>query len=721
MMTNISRRTFIKGSGLVIAVSIINNSCSMVNLSGSAKTPPGFKPHAFLEILPDNTIIIWVGQTELGQGTHTGIAMIIAEELEADWKQIRVKQALAADAFKNPQIPMQFTGGSTSLRHRWDILRTVGAAAREMLVKAASVEWDIPHVNCRPQMGKIIHPDGSSLSYGILGQKAAKLPVPKDPQLKGESDYQVIGSKKDRLDIPDKVQGRPVYGIDVVVPDMCVAVIARPPAFGATPLAYNADRAKAVKGVIAVIALEDKIAVAAKTTYDAMIGRDALDVKWSAGSYPKLDDKIIDKWYKDQLALSGVEAESVGDAPKAIKEAAVTLEAEYQLPYLAHAMMEPTNCTAHVEKSRCRIWVPTQGQTMAQNTAAQITGLPAEKIEVMTTYCGGGFGRRIETEVTAEAVTLSKELNRPVKVMWTREDEFRHDVFRPKSICHIQAALDEDNEPIAWIQKIASPSIMSRIFPDSVKNGIDDTSVEGVTDMDYSFANKRVEYVKTDLPVPVGFWRSVGNSINTFTVESFMDELAAAAETDPLKFRLKLMERGSRARRTLRLLEEKSDWGKFLPSGIGKGLAVRTCFGSTAAHYAEVSVDQETGTVKIHKIICAFDCGPTVFPDAIKAQVQGATIMALSTAFHEKIQFENGGVKTANFNDYPMLSMTEVPPIEVHLAESRDAIGGVGEPGLPPVAPAVANAIFDAVGVRLRSLPFDKNALKITKEAEEEK
>ncbi len=374
-----------------------------------------------------------------------------------------------------------------------------------------------------------------------------------------------------------------------------------------------------------------------------------------------------------------------------------------------------------MEKNRCRIWAPTQGQTMAHNTAAQITGLPAEKIEVMTTYCGGGFGRSIETEVTAEAVTLSQKLNRPVKVMWTREDEFQHDVFRPKSVCHIQAALDEDNEPIAWIQKIAGPSIMSRIFPGSVKNGIDDTAVEGVTDMDYSFDNKRVEYVKTDLPIPVGFWRSVGNSINTFTVESFMDELAAAAETDPLKFRLKLMERGSRARRTLRLLEEKSGWGKFLPSDIGKGLAVRTCFGSSAAHYAEVSVDQETGTVKIHKIICAFDCGPTVFPDAIKAQIQGATIMALSTAFHEKIQFENGGVKTANFNDYPMLSMTEVPTIEVHLAQSRDAIGGVGEPGLPPVAPAVANAIFDAVGVRLRSLPFDKNAFKIIKETEEKK
>jgi isoquinoline 1-oxidoreductase beta subunit len=607
---------------------------------------------------------------------------------------------------------MQFTGGSTSLRHRWDLFRNVAAATREMLIQAAAQEWGAKSADCKAENGMVLHSDGRRISFGQLCQKAAALPVPQKPPLKDPQNYRIIGSRKTRLDIPDKVAGRTQFGIDFNVPNMIMAAVARPRVYGAKPLSFDEKAARAVPGVLAVVPLEDKVAVCAKTTYTALQGREALNIKWSDGSHPNLSDESLDKWYREHLAKTGVIAEAKGDAKKALGQAAKTLEAHYKFPYLAHATLEPMNCTVHVEKDRVRVWAPTQGQTMTQMTAAKMTGLPPEKVEVMTTYCGGGFGRRGELSVVIDAVSLAVQMKRPVKVVWTREDDFKNDFYRPGSLSHIQAGLDSSGNLVAWVHKIASPSIMSRTFPQFVKNGVDGTSVEGVNNMDYELTNRLVEYVMVDLPIPVGFWRSVGNTFNPFAVETFMDELAFAAGKDPVDFRLNLLPKDSRPYRTLQLLAEKSGWGGPVPAGRSRGIALRSCFGSTAGHVAEVSVDQTTGKIKVHRVICAVDCGPAVYPDAIVAQMEGGAVMALSVAFYERIRFANGGVQTANYDEYPLLSMTEVPEIEVHIAQSRHKIGGIGELGIPTVAPAVSNAIANAVGVRLRELPLNREQLK---------
>jgi isoquinoline 1-oxidoreductase beta subunit len=589
-----------------------------------------------------------------------------------------------------------------------------GAVARQMLVQAAAQQWEIEPAKCRTEKGRVIHPDGRSLSYGKLVLAAQKLPIPENPPLKDAKDYRIIGSARERLDIPDKVQGKTIYGIDVNVPNMCIAVVARPPRYGARPDSYDIDAAMAVKGVIEVVPLEDKIAVCAETTYAALQGRDQLNIIWSTGSYPDLDDAQLNKMFAEHLEKKGAIAETAGDAEKVLADAANVLQASYSLPYLAHAALEPINCTAHVEKDRCRLWVPTQGQTTAQHVAAKICGLPVEKVEVMTTPAGGGFGLRGEPDPVIDAVSLAKALKRPVKVMWTREDDFANDYFRPGSVCSIKAGLDTEGKVVAWSQKVAAPSVMTRVMPDYVKEGVDETSIQGIPDMPYSLPNRRVEYVLMDLPIPVGFWRSVGYSITTFTVETFIDELAHKAGKDPVAFRLEMMEKGSRPYRTLSLLAEKVGWGGPVSAGRARGIALVSCFGTAAAHMAEVSVDRKSGKVTVHKIVCAVDCGPAVYPDAIKAQMEGAAVMALSTAFHEKIHFADGGVQTANFDEYRLLTMSEVPEVEVHIAESVHEIGGIGEPGVPPVAPAVANAIFNATGVRLRELPFNKEALVAT-------
>ncbi len=711
MKKEMTRRTFIKSTGLMIAVCTAPGGLVNVSL-GLAQDAKSFKPHAFLEIATDETVTIWVGQTELGQGTHTGIAMILADELGAKWERVQVRQALASEPFKDPQYHMQFTGGSTSIRHRWDLLRTAAATAREMLIQVAARDWGARPADCSAENGLVLHTDGRRISFGQLCQKAAALPIPQNPSLKDPKNYRIIGSKRARLDIPDKVAGRTRFGIDFQVPNMIIAAVARPPVYGAKPLSFDEKAARAVPGVQAVVPLEDKLAVCARDTYAALQGREALDIKWSDGSHPDLNDENLDKWYQDHLAKAGVIAETRGDAKKALGHAAKTMEARYKFPYLAHATLEPMNCTVHVEKDRVRVWAPTQMQTMIQATTAKMTGLPPEKVEVMTTYCGGGFGRRGELSVVIDAVALAKHMKRPVKVVWTREDDFKNDFYRPGSLSHIRAGLDSSGNLVAWVHKIACPSIMSRVFPQFVKNGVDGTSVEGVNNMDYALPNRLVEYVMVNLPIPVGFWRSVGNTFNPFAVETFMDELAFAAGKDPVDFRLNLLPKDSRSYRTLQLLAEKSDWGGPVPSGRSRGIALQSCFGSTAGHVAEVSVDRTTGQVKVHKVICAIDCGPAVYPDAITAQMEGGVVMALSVAFYERIRFTKGGVQTANFDDYPLLTMTEIPEIEVHIAQSRDKIGGVGELGIPTVAPAVANAVASAVGVRLRELPIDSEKLK---------
>jgi len=711
MQTDMTRRSFLKKSSLVIAVSAFSSPLTLFNASsarGASELP--FKPHAFLEIAIDDTITVWVGQTNLGQGTHTGIPMVIADELDAAWGKVQVKMALAAEPFKSPVWHVQATGGSSSIRHRWDLLRKVGAAARWMLVEAAAEQWGIPGEKCVTRDGKVLHPDGRSLTFGQLAEAAGKRPVPADPPLKEPKDYRIIGTQRERFDIPDKVMGKTVFGFDFTTPDMCIAVVARPPRYGASLQSYDAEAAMAVKGVIKVAPLEDRVAVCAETTYAAMRGRDALEIKWTEGSRPDLNDETIAVLFKAHLDEPGAVAKNSGDVSKALAEAAQTLEQSYKLPYISHAQVEPINCTAHVEKERCRIWVPTQGQTATQETASKLTGLPLEKVEVMTLPAGGGFGLRGEQDPVVDSVLLSKALKRPVKVIWTREDDFANDRFRPANQCRIKAGLDKDGQLIAWSHKVAAPSVMSRVMPQALENGIDPDAVSGIMDMPYSLPNISVNYVMVDLPITVGWWRSVGYSVNVFAVESFMDELAHAAGKDPVQFRRDHMEKGSRPHNILSLVAEKGGWNTPVPSGRARGVAVTSCFESFAAHMAEVSVGKN-GSIRVHKMVCALDCGTAVYPDAIRAQAESGVIMGLSAAFYEQVSFSNGGVKTANYDDYPVLTMSEVPEIEVHIAKNNLKAGGVGEPVFPSVAPAVANAVFKATGVRLRELPFKRDLL----------
>ena len=711
MQTDMTRRSFLKQSSLVIAATAFSGPLRVFNASpveAAAELP--FKPHAFLEIATDDTITVWVGQTNLGQGTHTGIPMVIADELDADWELIRVKAAPAGEPFKDPLWHAQFTGGSTSIRHRWDLLRTVGAAARQMLVEAAAQQWGVTAGRFTTENGQVVHSDGRRLSYGKLVATAQKLPVPENPPLKQASAYRIIGTPRERLDVPDKAMGKTIYGIDFTLPGMCIAAVARAPHYGASPQSYDEQAAMAIKGVIKVVPLENRIAVCAETTYAAIQGREALNIKWSQGLLPDMDDAYLDRVYSEHLEKPGVAAKNEGDVKTALGRAATTLEQSYKINYISHAQVEPINCTASVEKGQCRIWAPTQGPTTFQTVAAELTGLPVEKVEVNILPAGGGFGLRGDPSHVTDAVLLSKALERPVKVMYTREDDFANDFFRPASRSRVKAGLDKDGRLVGWSHKVAAPSVFARVMPQMVKNGVCPDAVSGIWDMPYSIPNHLVDYVMVNLPIPVGFWRSVGFSVNALAVESFMDELAHAAGKDPVEFRLAHMEKGSRPYNILSLLAEKGGWDRPVPTGRARGVAVNACFESFAAHMAEVSV-KKNGAVTVHKMVCAIDCGTAVYPDAIRAQAEGGVIMGLSTAFYEKVRFENGGVKTANYDDYPVLTMSEVPEIEVHIAKSNLKPGGVGEPVLPSVAPAVANAIFKATGVRLRELPFQRDLL----------
>jgi isoquinoline 1-oxidoreductase beta subunit len=706
-----TRRSFLKKGSLVIAATASSGPLRLFNASpAKAASNHPFKPHAFLEIAADDNVTVWVGQTNLGQGTHTGIPMIIADELDAAWELIQVRPAPAGEAFKDPLWHAQFTGGSTSIRHRWDLLRTVGATARQMLVEAASRQWGISRKKCVTQNGKVIHPDGQAVRYGKLAAAAGKLEIPEKPALKNPKDYKIIGTPRKRLDIPDKVLGRTIYGIDFTLPGMCTAVVARPPFFGASHQSYDEKAAMAIKGVIKVVPVEDRIAVCAETTYAAMQGREALNIQWSKGSLPEMDDAYLDRVYGQHLEKQGATAKSEGDVKTAFEKAATTLEQSYRTNYISHAQVETINCTASVEKDQCKIWAPTQGPTTFQMVAAKLTGLPVEKVEVNILPAGGGFGLRGAASHATDAVLLSKALKRPVKVLYTREDDFANDYFRPASQCRITAGLDKDGGLVGWSHKVAAPSVWSRVMPKMVKNGVCPDAVSGIWDMPYSIPNQLVRYVMVNLPIPVGFWRSVGFSVNTFAVESFMDELAHAAGKDPVQFRLAHMEKGSRPYTLLSLLAEKGGWKRPVPSGRARGVAVNACFESFAAHMAEVSVNKN-GAITVHRMVCAIDCGTAVYPDAIRAQAEGGVVMGLSVALHEKVRFAKGGVKTANYDDYPVLTLSEVPEIEVHIAKSNLNPGGVGEPVLPSVAPAVANAVFKSTGVRLTELPFKRELL----------
>jgi isoquinoline 1-oxidoreductase beta subunit len=552
---------------------------------------------------------------------------------------------------------------------------------------------------------------GKSLSYGKLVFEASRLPVPQNPTLKKEGQFKYIGKAMPRLDVPEKSTGRALFGLDTMVPGMLYAVMARPPQFGASVASINKEAAKQVKGVQAVIDGPRGIAVVADTLDAAWKGRAALNATWKDAQSPALDTAMLEKELAGKINEPGVVAASRGDAKTALAAAAKKVAAEYRTPYLAHATMEPMNCAASVTAERCDIWAPTQNQGGIRNMAIRLTGLKPEQVFVHTTYLGGGFGRRFEMDFAEEAANIAKIAGKPVKVVWTREEDLQYDFYRPANFTRIEAGLDDKGRVTAWSHKIVCPSIFARVFPSMMKDGIDNAAVEGVTDLEYEVPNLLAEYARIDLPVPVGFWRSVGASHNGFIIESFVDELAAAAGRDPLEFRLGLLQKHPRAKRVLETAAQKAGWGKKPAKGQALGIAYHLSFGTYVAQVAEVSVEKSTGKVTVHKITCAVDCGSVINPDTVAAQMEGAIIMGLSAALKEKVEFAAGGVRTANFGDYDLLRMSETPEIDVHIVTSKDALGGIGEPGVPCAAPAVANAVFAATGVRLRSLPMTPAAV----------
>jgi len=716
MSSTVSRRDFVTTSaGLVIAFYLPPRA-------RTASAATDFSPNAWLRIGSDGIVTLTADKSEMGQGSQTGLAMILAEELDADWSTVRLGPVPENPAGWSRRMS---TGGSTAIRTSWEPLRKAGAAAREMLLDAAATTWKVDRAACRAERGAVVHaPSKRRLTYGKLVATAAQLPVPKDPPLKDSKDFRLLGTRVPRLDTPAKVDGSAVFGIDVKVPGMLVASIERCPVFGGTLKSYDATKAKAVPGVRAVVALEPSpwtgtggawaagcaagIAVVADTYWQAVTGRRALEIQWDEGDAASLDSDGIRAQFVKLAEQPGVEARKDGDAAASLAGAAKKVEAVYEVPFLHHATMEPMTCTAHVRADGCDVWVPTQNQTRAQEVAAEITGLPKEQVRIHTTFLGGGFGRRLESDFVSEAVRVSKVARAPVKVIWSREDDVQHGFYRPATYNRFTAALDAGGTPVAWTHRIVAPPILLKFGP--LDKGIDRTLVDGASNLPYAIPNVLVDQVAVDLlPVPRGFWRSVGISQNAFVTECFFDEVAVAAGKDPYELRRQLLRDKPRHLRTLELAAQKAGWGTPLAAGRGRGLALAEWAPTTCAQVAEVSVTPE-GSVRVHRVVCAVDCGPTVNVGQIEAQLQGGIVYGLTAALYGEITIDRGRVKQSNFTDYPMLHIEEMPVVEVHVVPSDDKQGGIGEPSVGPVAPAVCNAIFAATGKRVRKLPIGKIA-----------
>jgi isoquinoline 1-oxidoreductase beta subunit len=699
----VTRREFLQaasaaGAGLVIAFT----------LPACARAPAGppLEPNGWLRIGTDESILVLVDRSEMGQGVTTSLPMLLAEELEADWSKVRIEFAPADPAYNNALFGMQGTGGSTSVRAAWTPLRQAGAAAREVLIAAAAQTWGVPPTECRAENGAVVHTGGRRLTYGRLVATAATLPVPADPPLKEPADWKIVGTRVPRLDTPPKVDGSAQFGIDVTMPGMLVAVVARCPVFGGKVGSFDAARAQAVPGVRRVVPISSGIAVVADGYWPALTGRAALEVVWDEGPNAGVSSAGISRLLADRAERPGARARHDGN-PDAALSGGRRVDAVYQTPFLAHATMEPMNCTAHVRADGVDIWAPTQFQTGAHQMGAAIGGVAPEQVKVHTTYLGGGFGRRFELDFIQEALEASKAVGAPVKVVWSREDDIQHEYYRPASYHRMRAGLDARGQPVVWTHRVVAPSIMARVFPNTVQNGLDGEAVEGAVEMPYAVPNVHVDYVLTDTGVPVGFWRSVNHSFNAFAVESFIDELAHAAGQDPYEYRRMLLAAAPRYLRVLELAATRAGWGSTLPAGVFRGIAVHKAFESYVAQVAEVSVAAD-GTVRVHRVVCAVDCGPVVNPDTVEAQMQSGIVYGLTAALYGEIGIERGRVTQGNFHDYQMLLMADMPLIEVHIVPSTDPQGGVGEPGTPPIAPAVGNAIFAATGKRIRTLPFGK-------------
>jgi isoquinoline 1-oxidoreductase subunit beta len=712
---HLTRRRLLQAGAAVGGGLMLSLSLPLTNGGAKAADADGFAPNAFIRIGGDGQIVLTMPYVEMGQGTYTSIPMLIAEELEVDLSQVRLEHAPPNEKFYgNPLLGgIQATGNSNAIRAAWQPLRQAGAIARMMLVSAAAKRWNVDPASCHARSGEVLHATtGRSAKHGELAADAARIPIPEGVALKRPEYFRLIGTPAKRLDAPAKVNGTAVYGIDVRPPGVKIATLAQSPVFGGRLKSVDDKAAKAVKGVRQIVRLDDAVAVVADHMGAAKKGLAALVIEWDDGPQAKLDTQMIVGELEKATLNSGAVAQHIGNSDEAMAGAVTKVEAAYQVPFLAHATMEPMNCTVHLRKDGCEVWVGSQAVARAQAAAAKTAGLPLDKVVVHNHLIGGGFGRRLEVDGVIRSVQIAQHVDGPVKVVWTREEDIQHDMYRPYWFDRISAGLDGKGMPVAWNHRFAGSSVMARWAPPVFKNGLDPDTTEGAIDLVYALPNMHVEYLRVEPPgIPTAFWRSVGPSHNVFVTESFIDELAAAAKQDPVAYRRALLDKSPRAKAVIDLAAAKAGWGQPLPKGVGRGVSVQFAFATYMAQVAEVEVSKD-GAVRVRRVVCAVDCGTVVNPDTVRAQIQSAIIFGVTAALYGEITLKDGRVEQTNFDTYQVLRMNEAPAIDVHIVQSLEPPGGMGEAGTSAIVPAVTNAIFAATGKRLRKLPIDTTALK---------
>jgi isoquinoline 1-oxidoreductase beta subunit len=701
---SLSRRVFLKKSALTFTGLIIGFTYEPES-SLAVKVENAEELGIWIRIAPDGSTTLIVPSSEMGQGVNTSLSMILAEELEADWQSVKTETAPVNSKYINPESNSgQMTAGSSSVKGFWNPLRKAGAAVRLMLQKAAAQKWEIPIEECVAKSGYIYRKNSSQkLSYGELAEAAGKIDIPSDPPLKNSKDYNLVGKSIKRIDIPSKTNGSAQFGIDVRLPEMMYATIRQSPVFGGEVLSYDEDAAKSIRGVKKVTLIPNGIAVIADNTWRAKRGMEVLNLKFHGGETIGLESQQVQKELLKAL----------DDEGKTKIEANKVLDLEYEVPFLAHAPLEPMNCTANVTDNFCEVWVPTQSQGGCMDAAKEITGLDEEQIQIHTTYLGGGFGRRGETDYVKQSLILAKALGKPIKVTWMREEDMQHDFYRPASMSRFQIGLNKDGFPISWNNQLASPSILKRFFAPMAWFNIDPLSTEGADEIPYAIEDFNFDYSVVDSGVPVGFWRSVGSSFNAFFTESAIDEAAHLAQQDQFDYRMKLLSGKPRFQKVLEKVMRESKWGRILPKGHGLGISIHKTRGSIAGAVIEVSTDVN-GMLNLNKAWIAIDCGKVINPNTVRAQMEGGFTFGLSATLGEEITLKDGRVEQSNFHDYSILRLKGSPDISVEIIESGNEIGGVGEVAVPLAAPALTNAIFSSSGRRIRSLPLSKHGIKIT-------
>ena len=701
---SLSRRVFLKKSALTFTGLIIGFTYEPES-SLAVKVENAEELGIWIRIAPDGSTTLIVPSSEMGQGVNTSLSMILAEELEADWQSVKTETAPVNSKYINPESNSgQMTAGSSSVKGFWNPLRKAGAAVRLMLQKAAAQKWEIPIEECVAKSGYIYRKNSSQkLSYGELAEAAGKIDIPSDPPLKNSKDYNLVGKSIKRIDIPSKTNGSAQFGIDVRLPEMMYATIRQSPVFGGEVLSYDEDAAKSIRGVKKVTLIPNGIAVIADNTWRAKRGMEVLNLKFHGGETIGLESQQVQKELLKAL----------DDEGKTKIEANQVLDLEYEVPFLAHAPLEPMNCTANVTDNFCEVWVPTQSQGGCMDAAKEITELDEEQIQIHTTYLGGGFGRRGETDYVKQSLILAKALGKPIKVTWMREEDMQHDFYRPASMSRFQIGLNKDGFPISWNNQLASPSILKRFFAPMAWFNIDPLSTEGADEIPYAIEDFNFDYSVVDSGVPVGFWHSVGSSFNAFFTESAIDEAAHLAQQDQFDYRMKLLSGKPRFQKVLEKVMRESKWGRILPKGHGLGISIHKTRGSIAGAVIEVSTDVN-GMLNLNKAWIAIDCGKVINPNTVRAQMEGGFTFGLSATLGEEITLKDGRVEQSNFHDYSILRLKGSPEISVEIIESGNEIGGVGEVAVPLAAPALTNAIFSSSGRRIRSLPLSKHGIKIT-------